>query len=232
MSHVLTLYHGSPDIVRLPIFGKGNPHNDYGQGFYCTQSLAMAQEWGCVEGHDGFANQYEFDIEGLNVLNLSDSNYNILNWLAILLDNREVRLASGLPKQAGEYLMRHFLPEYRSFDVIRGYRADDSYFAFASAFLSGSISLDQLRCAMTLGELDEQIVAISADAFSRFMFVNAIPAQGAVFYQRKETRNLHAKRAYQEQRSAQPAADTLYAIDMLREGWTNDSPCLRHPVSR
>ena len=34
-----------------------------------------------------------------------------------------------------------------------GYRADDSYFSFANAFLNNTISLEQLRKAMYLGKL-------------------------------------------------------------------------------
>ncbi len=228
----LTLYHGSANVVERPAFGVGNPHNDYGLGFYCTESLPMAQEWGCVDGNDGYANTYLFETGGLNVLDLAAPEFNILNWLAILLDNRIVRLGTGLPQQAAAYLADVFLPNYQDFDVIRGYRADDSYFAFASAFLSGTISLEQLRRAMTLGELGEQVVPRSRRAFDALEFVEAVPAQGSVFYPRKERRNAQARRDFQRQREQASPAAGLYVIDMLREGWTNDSACLRHPLPR
>ena len=38
MSNMI-LYHGSPEIVRKPEYGKGKPYNDYGRGFYCTENL-------------------------------------------------------------------------------------------------------------------------------------------------------------------------------------------------
>ena len=228
----LVLYHGSPNVVEKPTFGLGNPHNDYGLGFYCTESLAMAQEWGCVDGADGYANAYLFELDGLDVLDLSSPGFNILNWLAVLLDNRSVRLGAGLPRQAASYLADVFLPDYRGFDVIRGYRADDSYFAFASAFLSGAISLERLSRAMTLGELGEQVVVRSSRAFERLVFVEAIPAGGTVFYQRKERRNAQARQEFQRQREKADPTQGLYVIDMLRKGWNNDSACLRHPVPR
>ena len=229
----IELYHGSSHVIERPTFGLGNPRNDYGLGFYCTETLAMAQEWGCVDGNSGYANKYRLDLAGLDVLDLSeDEGYNVLNWLAVLLDNRRVRLSAGLPKQAAEYLARVFLPDYRDSDVMRGYRADDSYFAFASAFLSGAISLEQLRRAMMLGELGEQVVVRSSRAFQRLEFVEAIPADGSVFYQRKERRNAQAKEAFQKERESSMATQGLYAVDMLREGWNNDSACLRHPLSR
>lgn len=61
----LTLYHGSPEIIEKPEFGKGKLHNDYGRGFYCTESIELAKEWACTEGQDGYVNQYGLDTEGL-----------------------------------------------------------------------------------------------------------------------------------------------------------------------
>ena len=39
------LYHGSQRIIKTPVFGEGNPRNDYGLGFYCTESPELAKEW-------------------------------------------------------------------------------------------------------------------------------------------------------------------------------------------
>lgn len=30
----VVLYHGSEKVIEMPVFGAGNPANDYGQGFY------------------------------------------------------------------------------------------------------------------------------------------------------------------------------------------------------
>ncbi|MBR2627880.1 MAG: DUF3990 domain-containing protein, partial [Peptococcaceae bacterium] len=38
-----------------------------------------------------------------------------------------------------------------------GYRADDSYFSFANAFLNNTLSLRQLEKAMMLGKHGEQV---------------------------------------------------------------------------
>ena len=41
-------------IPQKPIFGFGNPHNDYGRGFYCTESESLSKEpqifkcWSCI----------------------------------------------------------------------------------------------------------------------------------------------------------------------------------------
>ena len=81
----LILYHGSPEIIQTPVFGKGKSYNDYGRGFYCTEHLELAKEWACTENTDGYANKYEIDTKGLSVLNLSSDEYTILHWLALLI---------------------------------------------------------------------------------------------------------------------------------------------------
>ncbi len=86
MSNKITVYHGSPRIIEKPIFGVGNPKNDYGLGFDCTESIELAKEWACSVETDGFANQYTIDLTDLSVLSLTGGNYNILNWLFVLLE--------------------------------------------------------------------------------------------------------------------------------------------------
>ena len=147
----IILYHGSTKVIEQPVLGLGNPKNDYGLGFYCTENLELAKEWASTERSDGFANSYEIDLEGLNVLHLNKEPYHILNWLSILLQNRTFVLSQGLPTEAKAYLLDKFLPDYEPYDLIIGYRADDSYFSFANAFLNNTISLEQLRKAMFWG---------------------------------------------------------------------------------
>ena len=82
------LYHGSEYLIENPQFGKGSLHNDYGRGFYCTENIELAKEWACGKQTNGYANIYELDMSDLKCLNLNSKEYNILNWLAILADNR------------------------------------------------------------------------------------------------------------------------------------------------
>ena len=106
----IILYHGSTKVIEKPAFGVGNPHNDYGLGFYCTENLELAKEWASSEKRDGFANQYEINGEGLNILYLNSYPYHILNWLSILLKNRTFVLSQGLALEARDYLFNNFLP--------------------------------------------------------------------------------------------------------------------------
>ena len=86
-----TLYHGSPEIIQNPEFGKGKSYNDYGRGFYCTEHLELAKEWSCTENADGYANKYELDMTDLSVLDLSADEYTILHWLALLVEYRKFK---------------------------------------------------------------------------------------------------------------------------------------------
>ena len=53
MKNDLIIYHGSQQIVEIPEFGIGKNYNDYGQGFYCTESIELAKEWACPIKNDG-----------------------------------------------------------------------------------------------------------------------------------------------------------------------------------
>ncbi len=227
MEKTLTLYHGSSFIIERPEFGKGNPFNDYGLGFYCTETLELAKEWACSIGQDGFANRYSFRTDGLSILNLTDRNYNILNWLAILLVNRKFNLSIDIAAQGKEYLASTFLPPYENYDIIIGYRADDSYFSFASAFLNNTISLAQLERAMSLGKLGEQVVLKSEQAFSHLHFEESIPAERTIYYPKKAARDSKARAAFRAERKAALVRDVVYMIDILREEWKNDDARLR-----
>ena len=219
---VITLFHGSTKIVEKPILGVGNPKNDYGLGFYCTENLELAKEWASTERNDGFANSYEMDIEGLDILRLNRKPYHILNWLAILLENRTFVLSQGLPTEAKAYLLENFLPDYEQYDLIIGYRADDSYFSFANAFLNNTISLEQLRKAMYLGKLGEQVVLKSEKAFSKIFFIESIPVDSSLYYPKRQARDRQAREDYQKEKNATSSVDAVYMIDILREKWTSD----------
>lgn len=166
------LYHGSEFLIEKLEFGKGARHNDYGRGFYCTENIELAREWACAKQKNGYVNIYELEMEGLKVLNLNDSKYHILNWLAILADNRTYWQNGSIAEEAKKYIKEHFLIDITPYDIIVGYRADDSYFSFAQDFVSGVISLEKLSEAMWLGKLGEQIVLKSPKAFETIYFQN------------------------------------------------------------
>lgn len=222
----IVLYHGSTKVIEKPALGIGNPKNDYGLGFYCTENLELAKEWASTERSDGFANRYEMNLDDLKIHRLNNKPYHILNWLSILLKNRTFVLSQGLPFEAREYLLSHFLPEYEWYDIIIGYRADDSYFSFANAFLNNTISLEQLRKAMMLGKLGEQVVLKSKKAFERLVFKECIAVDSNLYYPKRMARDRQAREDFQKERMMTSAVDAVYMIDILRQNWTNDDPRL------
>lgn len=142
-------------------------------------------------------------------------------------DNFSLSFARRYCPRGREYLAGTFLPPYENYDVIIGYRADDSYFSFASAFLNNTISLAQLEKAMFLGKLGEQVVLKSEKAFSRLCFEESVPAKRTIYYPKKAARDSEARAAFRAERKAAPVRDAVYMIDILREEWKNDDARLR-----
>ena len=223
----MIIYHGSEKIIEKPVYGKGNLRNDYGRGFYCTESEELAKEWACSNNKNGFANKYEFDTEGLNILYLNSEKYNILHWLAILTKNRTYWENSTISEVAKKYLAENFMIDTTEYDVIIGYRADDSYFSFARDFVSGTISYRQLSEAMELGNLGEQIVLISEKAFENIRFISNSPADVQIYYKKKKDRDQKARKKYRETKGMESLKDELFIIDIMREGMKQNDSRLR-----
>ena len=230
MSDKLTISHGSSKIIERPDFGTGNPHNDYGLGFYCTESMELAKEWASSTETDGFANQYQLNLTGLSTLSLTSGDYHILNWLSVLLENRRFRIDGAIAQQAKAYISENFSVDYKQYDIIRGYRADDSYFSLANAFLNNTISVTQLEKAMVLGKLGEQIVLISQKAFASIEFVNAIPAPNEIYLPKKLARDTAARKDFQQEKARGSILTEKYILDIMREGWKNDDERLQRIV--
>lgn len=225
--NILTLYHGSSEQRPRPIYGFGKHTNDYGQGFYCTESLEMAKEWACADGTDGYANKYELNKEDLSILYLNSDKYNILNWLSVLLDNRTFNISDGIAKRAKEYLMQHFLPEYKSYDIIIGYRADDSYFSYANDFIDNTLSLENLSTAMKLGKLGEQVVIVSEKAFNALRFIEAIPVSSKEYYKKYKQRDQTAREDYRALKNSSLPEEGTYVMDIIRSKMQNNDARLR-----
>ena len=223
----MILYHGSQYLIEKPFYGGGRAANDYGRGFYCTESESLACEWAVSEKHDGFANRYEFVDAGLSVLNLNDPNYTILHWLAVLLEHRTFDTRYGLSTLAKQYLTANFHVDVEAYDVIRGYRADDSYFSFAQDFISGAISYPQLTTAMRLGKLGEQIVVKSRRAFMRLKFVSAKAAVREDWLDAKESRDTSARRDYFDMRKTPYRLEDLSIQQIIQERIVPGDPRLR-----
>lgn len=221
------LYHGSSNIIEKPLFGYGKPYNDYGLGFYCTDNLDLAKEWGVSKNQNGYANCYELEYEDLRILDLNAPEYCILHWLTVLLKNREFDVPSVLALEAKEYLLANFAVDYENYDAIIGYRADDSYFSFAQDFINGTISYRQLNNAMHLGKLGQQFVLKSKTTFDRIKFISSEIAENSEWYTKKMIRDKKARREYFSVERNRRQRGDLYITQIIDEEMKPDDSRLR-----
>lgn len=213
----MRIYHGSDKIVNIPMYGYGKSTNDYGRGFYCTEKIDLAYEWSVDLGRDGYVNGYELECDGLSFLDLEKPDYCLLDWLAILMMYRDIDVQFPIQAQAKKYIVDRFYVDVEKFDVIKGYRADDSFFSFARAFLSNTISYEQLARAMHLGELGTQIVLKSEKAFEAIKPRGYTVADSSIWYERKKNRDLAARKAFLEMQTGYRTENDIYMLTILRE---------------
>ena len=229
MAKLITIYHGSEKNIEYPVWGEGRKNNDFGLGFYCTASEELAKEWAVSSLCDGFANRYTLDTEYLKILNLNSPNYTILNWIAVLVEHRLFSIKTPVARRAKRYLIDNFSINVNAFDLITGYRADDSYFDYAESFLNNGISVEQLARAMQLGKLGEQIVIKSKYAFSLLKYEGFDVALKDQYYVLRKSRNDEANRLYLEM--LEEESDGLYIQDIIRGGIQNDDPRIPRNLS-
>ena len=222
MDKLITIFHGSEQVVEVPTFGLGRKNNDFGLGFYCTESEDLAKEWAVSSLRNGFANRYTLDMEYLNVLNLNSPDYTILNWIAVLVEHRLFSIKTPVARRAKRYLIDNFGVNVNAYDLITGYRADDSYFDYAESFLNNGISVEQLAKAMRLGKLGEQIVLKSKFAFDRIQCEGFDIAEKEKYYVLRKSRDDEANQLYLDMLEEED--DGLYIQDIMRGGIRNDDP--------
>lgn len=165
----MIFYYGADRKVEKPIYNysESSPNNDYGLGFYLTKEKDKAELW-ASQYKDGYCIKYDFDMKGLNVLYLnSNTEEEIMQWISILVNNRFSKEEIENYKDTINWLNNNYHVDLDSYDVIVGYRADDSYFLYSRDFVANKISIDALSKAMKLGKLGLQYCLKSEKAFQR-----------------------------------------------------------------
>lgn len=169
----ITVYHGSDHVVKNPVYLGGKEDNDYGNGFYMTEYEERARSWAALNGDPEHAivNIYHLDIDQLKVVDLNDCG--VLAWIAEIAANR------GTEQEATEALGDKIVTYYRmntdACDVIKGYRADDSYTQVMEAFLQNQINVFEVERLFYKGALGNQIFLKSAKAFDCVKWVDSYP---------------------------------------------------------
>ena len=212
----MIIYHGSEHIIEKPFYHGGRRNNDYGYGFYCTEYPNMAREWSAAPDRIGILNSYEFEADSLSVLDLNE--HSILTWLSVLLQNRVFQLNSPLAREAYSYLIEEFGIDYGSYDVITGYRADDSYFSFAQDFINGTISVTQLRQAMHLGNMGNQIVLISRESYDHIIYTGYEKVDSSIWYPKRKARDDKARKDYYSADKNKYIRGDIYVTRIIDEG--------------
>lgn len=196
MHEPLNLYHGSDKIIEKPKYGFGNKYNDYGLGFYTTPSFELAAEWAVPTANtDGYVNAYHLSIEEIKILDMDNEPFE--HWISILIQNRGGRFSRAVRDRKKRWLdMFPFSAD--NYDVIKGWRADDSYFSFVRDFFDGGLSLENLNKAMKFGDFGTQYCVVSEKAFDLLEFIEpAEPIKADVYYYKRETRDKLARKSYE-----------------------------------
>ena len=166
-------------MIVNPIKGGSDPNNDYGPSFYLTLDLDSAKSWACKNNTIGVVNKYVVDnkkYEDLKVLDLTNkTKFSILNWLAILMHFRKLDSSFIKKNQLAIEWLKKFFINVNEYDVVIGYRADDSYFRFPSSFISNELAFDDLEEIFMLGDLGVQYAFMSQRAIDLLKFEKIIP---------------------------------------------------------
>lgn len=162
----ITLYHGSPNREILPKFGGGDDKHDYGRGFYLTEDIELAKEWAVCRPNDlnGWIHKYELECQNLRILDFQE--YGILTWLAELMKHRDAADTKRYRVLAAKFIEKYGI-DTADYDVIKGWRANASYFYIAKEFVRDNIDMDILEELLSLGNLGIQYCIKSEKAFSK-----------------------------------------------------------------
>lgn len=191
------LYHGSIDIIEKPNFEFNNYYNDFGKGFYLTSELEDSNLWAINNfNENGYSNEYELDFTNLKVLDLTNSKYDILSWITILLKNRTFNINNINFSLFKEYLLDNYDLDLSKYDVIKGYSLDNSIFIIINDFLKGSISINQLNKVLEYKKLKIQYVLKSKKAFESLTFKRFYVSDANVYYVKKLTKDEELRKYY------------------------------------
>ena len=196
----LTLFHGTPDKIVVPTYGRGEEKHDYGQGFYLTESVELAKEWAVCRPNeaDGFVHRYELDTDGLKILDFQEKG--VLAWLAELMKHRDAADSKRYRMLAKKFIEKYGVKNIDEYDVIKGWRANASYFYITKEFVRDNIDMDILEELLSLGGLGIQYCVKSELACSRLHEVESglQTVQYAEFNEKYNQRDAAARQKMRE----------------------------------
>ena len=161
----MRLYHGSQVENFTPTYGLGDDTHDYGRGFYTTADKELGKEWavGQRANADGWLHVYEADLDSLKVFDFAGAG--VLAWLAELMKHRPADDTPGYMRDSVRFIARYGI-DLSGYDVIKGWRADASYYFIARMFVRNQVDVSILGDLLTLGDLGVQYFFRSERAFA------------------------------------------------------------------
>ena len=211
---MITLFHGSDKNIEKPLYGFGRSDCDYGSGFYLCDDKDLAAIWAEQYKDGGFINSYRLDLSNLRVLYLNHATKeDALAWIATLCVHRVDAYTRSTQGAVIDELAKRYGPDLSQYDLVIGYRADDSYYQYTAGFLNGSFPLELLLEAMKAGSLGLQYVLKSQKAFREIRYIGAERVMASSRYE-----TLSAKLGAQyDVLQKRATIDMTYVRDILRE---------------
>lgn len=195
----ITLFHGTPDKIVVPTYGLGEKRHDYGIGFYLTDNIDLAKEWAVCRPNEknGWVHQYELGTEGLKILDFQEKD--VLAWLAELMKHRDAADSKRYRMLAVKFIEKYGV-DASDYDVIKGWRANASYFYIAKEFVRDNIDLEILPELLSLGGLGIQYCIKSERAYSKLQEVEEklLPVDYKEYSQKYNERDITARRKMRE----------------------------------
>jgi hypothetical protein len=170
----MILYHGSSNKLITPKFGCGDEKHDYGKGFYLTENAELAKEWAVCRPKEtiGWVHQYELKTNDLKILDFQQLN--VLSWLAELMKHRDAADSRRYHVLAKKFIEKYGI-DTGEYDIIKGWRANASYFYIAKEFVRDNIDIEILEKLLMLGGLGVQYCLKSKRAFSNLIETSNSP---------------------------------------------------------
>ena len=105
-----------------------------------------------------------------------------------------------------------------------GYCADDSCFSFAQDFINNVIPLEQLKKAMHLGNLGNQIVLKSKRAYERLEFIISEFVDKNLWLSKRMDRDERARKSYFEMNRSSYVKNAVYITTIIDKEMKADDP--------
>lgn len=191
----IILYHGTPNKIVTPIFGGGEKKHDYGKGFYLTENIDLAKEWAVCrpQEENGWVHKYELDCDSLKIFDFQEVS--IMAWLAELMKHRDAAESKRYKMLAAKFIDKYGI-DTSNYDVIKGWRANASYFYIAKEFVRDNIDVEILEELLSLGGLGIQYCIKSKLAYENLREIRdgLVPVAYSEFNQKYNQRDDNARK--------------------------------------